>query len=593
MRNKLKKEDLEEFVVRIEYKKDKNRIERASGVIVKIDDSLVYILTVKHFLKSNPSQLIEQIDDENINIQNLSIKNYNNKKIEIEKSIFVKDKKFDILILKADDSSLKLFSKIKSLNIFMDEFCECAIFGYPRSREKTNNSLVLHASHPDKIDLDDNYFEVKADIPLHSFGESEVDNIKGLSGSGVFVKGKSGKIYLVGIQFRYMDMIYLESLNLRIIKKDIDEVIEQKLPVGEYPFFEELGIDIDKIVFDSLDEYFLLNRDIQKFQKKLKKNSNKELQKLESDYISLKENMKKIADRYFYLGKEFFQKRDLSKAYAYFSRAIELCPAYKHFFAKKEFAHYPLNQKQQKARKDLSDEIYFMQNNDLVEKILESEEKFLIKSEDKRELEKIYTKLVYLSTKSKDRLIELFLKLSKIKFLNNKVEEAENILLNLKNSADDRTKEHINQELLKMYLKSLDNGSMPKAELLKRIILLEKELKDKKNISITHIIKELKIENYYLDDCLIDYINTQKKKIIDLKYQNTQLKIENENCYKHKSHNPVFLVQTTSEINKKWIFFGLMIALGVIIMSLEFMNYPIRDLISHLNFDFLIKMINH
>jgi len=590
MKNELKKEDLEEFVVRIEYKKNQNELESASGVIVKISDSLVYILTVKHFLKRSYNQPIEKVE-ESIHITDLTIKNYRSDEIKIEKVLFVQNKELDILILQVDTSSLILFTKVNRLEIYMDNFHKCAIFGYPRSREKTNNSLVLHASHPDKIDLDENSFEVKSIIPLHSFHESETDNIKGLSGSGVFIKGRSGKVYLVGIQYQYMDIIYLKSLNLRMIKEDIHRVIEGELPIGEYPFFEELGVNMHKIAFHSLDEYFSLNQDIQKFNKKLKKNSDKALMVLEKEYTSLKENMRRVADKYFYLGKKSFEQQDLSRAYEYFSRAIELCPSYKHFFAKREFANQILTKEQEEARDNLSNEIDLIEDSSLIEEILEDEEKFLIKNGDKIGLEKIYTKLISLSSKSKNKLVKLFFKLSKIKISNNKAEEAENILINLRGKIDDEDiQEKINQELLIIYLKSLENNSMPRDELLKKILMLERELKNKNNISITYILKEFQMENYYLNDCLVDHISNQQSRIYSLEHQNSQLKLENKNYFKQMNYNPSFVVETIEKSNTKFLLLSLGVLVLGIILSLEYLHCPALDWIRSLNKEFFIEL---
>jgi hypothetical protein len=526
-----------------------------------------------------------------IDREKLTIKNYKSDEIKIEKILFMENKSLDILIFKVDTISLNLFSKVKRLEIFMDEFQKCAIFGYPRSREKTNNSLVLQASHPDKIDLDNNYFEVKTDTPIHSFEKSETDNIKGLSGSGVFIKGKSGKVYLIGIQNAYIDMTSLQSLNLRTIKDEINKVIEEELPIGEYPFFETLGIDISKVTFESLNEYFLSNRDIQRFKKQVSKNRDKELVKLEKDYKVLKDSMKKMADKYFYLGKESFEIKNFSRAYNCFSKAIELYPSYKHFFAKNEFMNKYLTKEQKDMRDELADEVNLLEDNEFLEKILEEEEKFLINNGDNLDLEKLYSRLVKLSSKGKNKIVSLWLKLSKIKFTNNKIEEAENILINLRDEVDNELeKEQVNQELLNIYLISLDNGSIPRNELLKKIIELEKELKEKQHIPITYIFEELKIENYYLNDCLVDHIYNQRNKIFSLEYENHQLQLANENYHYQINSNPSFVYELSQKSNISFLSMGLLVSIGVIIMLLEYFNFPTLDWIDNFNINDFINL---
>jgi hypothetical protein len=587
MNSKLKKNDLEDFVVRLEYQKDDDFIERASGVVVKVNDTLIYILTVKHFLQRSYNQPISSIE-ESVDIDKLALRSYRLDEIVIEKAIFLKNKELDILILKVDTISLNLFSTVKCLEIFMDDFHQCAIFGYPRSREKTTNSLVLHASHPDKIDLDENSFEIKSDINLHSFEKSETDNIKGLSGAGVFIKGKSGKVYLVGIQYQYMDMTYLKSINLRSIKKEIDNVIDGEIPISEYPFFEEIGVDISKITFDSLDEHFSMNKEVEKFKKRFSKNRDKELWRLEKDYIEIKGSMRKVADRYFFLGKESFDTQNLSKAYLYFSRAIELFPSYKHFFANSEFAKNHLSKEEEEARYNLDNDINLMAESSFLEELLEKEERFLIKKNDTVGLEKLYEKLIQLSSKGKEKIIGLWLKLSKIKFSNNKVKEAENILINLRDEVDDELlKEKINQELLIIYVGSLDNESISRDELLQKILLLEKELKDKSTISINYIIEELKEENYYLNDCLIDHISNQKNRIHFLEYRNSQLKLDNENYFKQINYNPSFVLEKVEKSNTKILSLSLLVIVLGIVLSLEYLHCPVLDWIESLNIKFL------
>jgi len=586
MSNRLKKDDLKEFVVQIEYQKEMDIREKASGVIVRVDDSLVYILTVKHILNKKSNIPISKID-ENIDIQKFTIKNYRAEKIEIEKIFFVKNKDLDILILKVNSSL-----KTKKLEIYQDEFHQCAIFGYPRSREKTYNSLVLPASYPDKIDFDDNSFEVRADIPLKSFDKSERDNIKGLSGSGVFIKGKSGKIYLIGIQYAYMDIICLKSLNLRVVKKDIDEVIKGELPIAEYPFFEELGIDIDKITFNSLEEYFT-SKDINKFKKNIFKNSTKAVKKLEEEYIFLKENMKILADKYFLLGKKAFEENELSRAYGYFSRAIELYPTYKHFFAKKEFAKNSLTEKQQEARDNLDKELPL--NSYLLETIIESEKNFFTKEKDYEGLEKLYLKLIKFSSNSKEKIINLLLKLSTFKLKNNKPIEAENILYSIREETDNISlKSKIDKELIEIYQFYIDTDFISENEIIKKLIILENRLEDKDKSSVTYILNQLKINNYDFNDCFVEHMEHQRKAIASLKHENSRLRFENENCYKQIEHQASYILEVPKEkSNTKFLFIGFLVgAVLVIILILEYLNCPALKWIESLDLNFFRKIFH-
>jgi hypothetical protein len=242
-------------------------------------------------------------------------------------------------------------------------------------------------------------------------------------------------------------------------------------------------------------------------------------------------------------------------------------------------------------RDELADEVNLLEDNKFLEKILEEEEKFLINNGDNLDLEKLYSRLIKLSSKGKNKIVSLWLKLSKIKFTNNKIEEAENILINLRDEVDNELeKEQVNQELLNIYLISLDNGSIPRNELLKKIIELEKELKEKQHIPITYIFEELKIENYYLNDCLVDHIYNQRNKIFSLEYENHQLQLANENYHYQINSNPSFVYELSQKSNISFLSMGLLVSIGVIIMLLEYFNFPTLDWIDNFNINDFINL---
>ena len=582
MINKLKKEDLIDYVVRIEYKKG-DSIERASGVIIKSSSSIFYILTVKHILKDRYNTPLEKVS-ENINIDNLLVKNYLGDKIEIDKVIFLKDKNLDLILLKLK-FSIEGFIDLK---IYPDTFYECSVFGYPRSREKTYNSMLLPASHPDRVDFDSNSFEIRANMPLQSFEKSETDNIKGLSGSGVFIKGKSGRVYLVGIQYAYMPITSLTALNLRVIKEDIDEVIEGEVLVSEYPFFEKLGIDINKIVFDSLDEYFS-NKEMRKFKKRLTRNRKKELEKLEKQYLSLKQSMRILADKYFYLGKEYFEKGNFSKSYGFFSRAIELCPSYKHFFAKSEFSKDILTDEQIREREELDSEFYLVEDSPIMSYILEDEEDFLKKKGDFKSLERLYLKLIRLPADTKDKIVNIFLKLSDIKFKNNKLSETENILFFLRDGVEDDTviKKEIDSRLLKLLDIYKKNNIVSDTELLTKYIYLKDESFNNKK-ELIHIISTLKFEinHSYNPLCkpLIKYMNSQIEEVEKLEAMNSELLLENAILREKQRYN--FFIKF-----KKNIYLTLFILVLAMMLAISYFNLPVLDWIEKINLNFFKKLI--
>jgi hypothetical protein len=172
----------------------------------------------------------------------------------------------------------------------------------------------------------------------------------------------------------------------------------------------------------------------------------------------------------------------------------------------------------------------------------------------------------------------------KIKKLHKKYKEPENILINLRDEVDNELeKEQINQELLTIYTSALNDGSIHRSELLKKIIELEKKLKDKRNISFTYILKELKVENYYLNDCLVDHISNQRNKILSLEHKNRQLQLKND--------NPSFIIEASKNSNHSFLFIGLLISVFSIILIIEYLNYPTIDLIKNFNMDVFMQTL--
>ncbi len=109
-----------------------------------------------------------------------------------------------------------------------------------------------------------------------------------------------------------------------------------------------------------------------------------------------------------------------------------------------------LTQKQQEARDNLDKEVPL--NSYFLETIIESEKNFFTKEKDYEELEKPYLKLIKFSSNSKEKIINLLLKLSTFKLKNNKPIKAENILYSIREETDNISlKSKIDKELIEIF----------------------------------------------------------------------------------------------------------------------------------------------
>lgn len=533
MSNELKREELKEFIVRIKYEQGDQQ-KHASGVILKIDRSQVYIFTAKHTFKDKDKQPLSNITYASIDKACITVNDYWDREIKIDELISLEDTTLDIVILKVAKESFDIFQNTKKLELYMGVFNLCAIAGYPQSRKGIKSS-VIQMSNPDEIDFDSPSFQLKSEEPLYSFEKPEMETIKGISGGGVFKRGNSGKIFLVGIQYAYIDTIYLKCLDLRKIIKEVERKIGT-IPVGEYPFFEELGINMNKLSFESLEDNFRANNDIRKVQKKSDEyafliEDNRRNKNLEKNYHHLKKKMKSVADVYFYHGKVFLENENTIRAYSSFSRAIELHPAYKSYFMKDEFRNEFLTRSQKQAREKLQNALKSSDDDTLYEKVLKDNIETHQKTKNYDALEKSYGELItfyYLNFKQhKLKIIGLLKLLFRVKLMNKKPMEAEKTLLKAKKYLNDgENTNDINILLTELYISEtyvLSECSSYRDIYLKLLALKTTfHVTDKYYLLIDENINKLSAYKTYENDCFVEHIEAQRKEIAFLKQKNSE-----------------------------------------------------------------------
>ncbi|HFU75099.1 MAG TPA: hypothetical protein ENK66_02530 [Arcobacter sp.] len=561
--NDFKREELRNFIVRVEYQNDED-ITNASGVIIKTKSSY-YILTVKHTFKERENQPLSEV--KLVNFDLINVYTYNKEKIPINEVIYLDNKELDISLLKIDVNRFKKIEKIKSLELYMGEFNYCAIAGYPESRED-NQSVIIQVSNPDEIEEDFYSLQLKAESQITSYHKDEMETLQGLSGGGVFIRGGSGKIYLIGIQYAYTDYtVFLKILDIRTIINDIESKIDEEIQLGKYPFFEKLGIDASKVNFEALESIFRNNKDIQKIKNnsneyKFLLEDNKQNRKLEKSYISLKKQMKNLAFIYFYQGKIFFENNDKIRAYNAFTRAMELYPAFKKYFLRDDFKEEYLTDKQKEESKNTKENSQIFSDSEISKILLEENINNNIQNNKSDSLEKNIEELISFLysnfNENKQEIINWLIKLSKVKLYNRKHVEAEKILLNVRDNLDNGERRyHINVLLKDIYYQLINykNTSISYHELRLKLekLLIYFENKEDVYLSITTMIQSISTIKYYDNDCFIEHLESQRKKIEKLKNENYKLILENEECFNKISYEPIFLKESIKQENIKKI----------------------------------------
>ena len=229
-----------------------------SGVIVKINEKDIdyfYILTAKHtFFEEDAvdEEALKNMDEKLIDKEKIRILDFEDKVIckEGEENILGVigiDKKYDFLLLKIN--TYYGLAKLKALNIFKDNFTSCVICGYPDAKSNDDNKILpILCEYVIKSEKNKSYEVKPIDTTLTRFGEdlSAVNEMGGLSGSGVFFGENHDKLSLVGIQVKAPSLQMLQCLDLRAIIGEINEKLD--IPILVQNKLEEEKVEQPHII---------------------------------------------------------------------------------------------------------------------------------------------------------------------------------------------------------------------------------------------------------------------------------------------------------------------------------------------------------
>lgn len=337
---------VKQYAVRIEYHYN-NEINLGSGVIVKPNNNskICYVLTAKHNFEKSEDSFVKK---EEIICDDISIyEDYGKKSKKFScNSVEIINSAYDLAILFLNVEGDLL--EVEPISILNDKFENCIIVGYPNIRKNKPSKLecykCIHDKTNDDIDhslIDHSLYEVQSDKPLEYYQDSGHDNIKGLSGGGVFTRGTEGKYYLVGIQIGIEEPINLRCLDLREIAEEINKCLqEEKIGLKGYSYSEKIGIDpalldFDKIKGELKDKYIDEIRS-KKPPEQLEyiKDNNSDFKKFDKKVQSY---IKRIADTYLYRSILFHEYGDNKRATNNFKKAVEYNPSYYAYFAEAKF----------------------------------------------------------------------------------------------------------------------------------------------------------------------------------------------------------------------------------------------------------------
>ncbi|MTK11821.1 MAG: trypsin-like peptidase domain-containing protein, partial [Clostridiaceae bacterium] len=168
--------------------------EQGSGVICKVNNDLSYILTCSHVIK-NSKEFTIYIKDNNT-IKSIKVSNprerFQNKVVDSAV----------IVINNNIDEFLKTISPFKVIKNEMDadEKADMILSGYPSIRNYGGdfNNIVIDECRYSSVDM------LRTNVKLDTHTSYGIENCKGFSGGGIFVK-YNNKTFLTSIASEYYE----------------------------------------------------------------------------------------------------------------------------------------------------------------------------------------------------------------------------------------------------------------------------------------------------------------------------------------------------------------------------------------------------
>ena len=214
-------QDIERYAVKVKYKLT------GSGVLVKVNESTVYLITAKHNFKERSSDTYKSVKLDKLKneLHEIFITKEREDNICKIKDIVYEESALDLIVFSVtiDSSYIK---NLPTLNILKDDYPlkEYFAYGYPTDKSGTS---IEELKRPSYLETKEHIFRLKG----HK-GEKET-SLKGFSGSGLFTE-YDNIIYLIGIIIKVDDKLFhYECIDLSKIINSINNKLNTPIEIKE------------------------------------------------------------------------------------------------------------------------------------------------------------------------------------------------------------------------------------------------------------------------------------------------------------------------------------------------------------------------
>ena len=207
---------IKQYTVKVIYKK--YNIREGSGFLVKINETTIYLFTVKHNFKVEDDDEHTDVDISELgnSLDFITVtKGDKNKILDIESLLFAVEE-LDLLVFRIRNLNFEMNENIPISCDFLQDsrFHEekCCFYGYPQDKDGRAEINLIHTS----TNKEKNSFILKRGLNIKN-----TNYFSGYSGSGVFIK-KNNVYYIVGIVIKADDE--LDNFEVIELSKVIDKI---------------------------------------------------------------------------------------------------------------------------------------------------------------------------------------------------------------------------------------------------------------------------------------------------------------------------------------------------------------------------------
>jgi len=315
---------ISKYAVKIHYKLT------GSGILVKVNDSTVYLISAKHNFKERTSDTYHSVKilelEKTLNEITIS-KDNKEEKICTIKNIVYEESELDLIVFSVTTDT-NYIQNLPTIHILKDNYPlkEYFSYGYPTDK---NGTSIEELKRPSYYEMQKHIFRLKG----HK-GEKE-NSLKGFSGSGLFTEYDE-IIYLIGIVIKVDEKLFhYECIDLSKIIDSINQNLNTPILVKEDIVDVGFSQNIYTRILNRNKDTYLVKRIFDELGKNnkldfLKNNDSKRkeiIKFLDMDENQLLKLEKELADLYL-LKAIIYHSDDSDKKTKYFNKATKFNSRY-------------------------------------------------------------------------------------------------------------------------------------------------------------------------------------------------------------------------------------------------------------------------